>query len=172
MITLGLSAINVGDVASDGGMGTVLSPLGKTYRDSCKITQEDGEEIELNSEESDDPEYVIQRAGKIKVDFSVMNPEIATLQKMLGGTVTGVGAAAVWEAPESMPEVEQSIEITPKIGLKITIPRLKMNCKIDWSNVGTTPLLISVSGTVLVPEKAGEPKIQVTVTGKVNSEPV
>ena len=160
MITLGLSEIAIGDAELDGAMGTTLAPLGKTYRDTCKITQEDGEETEINSEEDDDPVYVISRPGKIKIDFSILDPEVDTLVATLGGTKVGSGAAAVWQAPDSMPEVEKSIEITPKIGMKLSIPRVKMNCKIDWSNVGTTPLLITVSGTVLVPTKPGEPKMK------------
>jgi len=155
MITIGLAAINVGAIASDGGMGTTLAPLGVTFRDTCQITQEDGEVTELFSEENDDPEHVITRPGKIKVNFSVMKPDVDTLAKMLGGSVS----SSTWDAPGAMPEVERSVEIVPKQGLKISIPRLKMDCKIDWSNVGTTPLLITVSGTVLVPTKSGVSKI-------------
>ena len=155
-MTLGLAAINVGAIASDGGMGTTLLPLGLTFRDTCQITQEDGESTELFSEEHDDPEYVITRPGKTKVNFSIMNPDVDTLAATLGGVVT----SGVWAAPDAMPEVERSVEIVPKLGLKISIPRLKMDFKIDWSNVGTTPLLITVSGTILMPTKAGEAKIK------------
>jgi hypothetical protein len=171
MITLGESAINIGDIAVDGGMGTSLLPLGKTFRDTCAVSMADPEETELFSEENDDPEFVVTRGGKINVNFSIMNPDVDTLVATLGGTKTGTGDTAVWNAPANLPNIEKSCEIIPKQGLKFSIPRLKMSCKIDWSNVGTTPLVIAVVGTVLIPAKEGEPKIKAQKYVPVTPEP-
>lgn len=162
LITIGEAAINIGDIAEDGGMGTSLSPLGKTFRDTCSIATDDPELTELYSEENDDPELVIARAGKINVNFSIMNPNVDTLVATMGGSKEGDGDTAAWKAPNNIPNIEKSCEIIPKQGLKISIPRLKLTCKIDWSNVGTTPLVIVCSGIVLIPQKVGEPKMRAT----------
>lgn len=39
--TIGLSKIEVGAIAEDGGMGETLDVLGYTYQDTCTMTQED-----------------------------------------------------------------------------------------------------------------------------------
>ena len=39
--TIGLSKIEVGAIAEDGGMGDTLAVLGYTYQDTCTMTQED-----------------------------------------------------------------------------------------------------------------------------------
>ena len=41
--TIGLSKIEVGAIAEDGGMGETLDVLGYTYQDTCTMTQEDPE---------------------------------------------------------------------------------------------------------------------------------
>ena len=40
LITLGLSQIQVGDAAPNGTMPTTLAKIGKTYKDSAKISQD------------------------------------------------------------------------------------------------------------------------------------
>ena len=62
--TLGLSKIEVGATAEDGGMGESLAQLGYTYKDTCKMTQEDPETTDHYAEEVDDPVVSISRGGK------------------------------------------------------------------------------------------------------------
>ena len=38
--TIGLSKIEVGAIAEDGGMGETLDVLGYTYQDTCTMTQD------------------------------------------------------------------------------------------------------------------------------------
>ena len=52
-VNIGIASIKVGDIASDGGMGTVLAPLGETAEDSCKLTFGDQEETAFYVEEHD-----------------------------------------------------------------------------------------------------------------------
>ena len=149
--TLGLSKIEIGDIAEGGGMGTTLEQLGYTLQDSCSMTQEDPQTTEFLAEEVDDPVISIDRAGKTTFNFSVMNPDPTVLQKLLGGEVTGTGDAAVWNAPNTMPVIEKSVKITPKQGLVFSIPRMKLVAKINGQFSRSNVFVIEVVGTVLVP---------------------
>ncbi|MDR2652263.1 MAG: hypothetical protein LBC68_08115 [Prevotellaceae bacterium] len=163
--TLGLSKIEIGAVGTDGGMGTVLAQLGYTYQDTCTMTMDDPETTDFIAEEVDDPVVSISRAGKINFNFSIMNADVNVLQKLLGGTITGdpsEGEPEVWNAPASIPAIEQSIKITPNQGLQFSIPRAKVTAKINGSFSKTNIFLIEVACTVLIPTKAGESKLKAT----------
>ena len=157
--TLGLAQIEIGDIAPDGGMGTTLDILGYTNKDSCSFTQEEPEVTDFFAEEVDDPVVSISKAGAQTFNFSVMDPDVKTLQKFMGGTVTGTGATAKWEAPASIPTIEKSVKITPQRGLVFSIPRMKLDAKLNGQFSKTNIFVIDVVGKVLVPTKSGEPKL-------------
>jgi hypothetical protein len=160
--TIGLAKIELGAIASDGGMGTSLSQLGYTYQDTCSMTMEDPETTDFIAEEVDDPVVSISRAGKINFNFSIMNPDLTTLQALLGGTVTGEEGSEVWNAPATIPVIEKSIKITPNQGLQFSIPRAKITAKINGSFSKTNMFLIEVACTVLQPTKTGVSKLMAT----------
>lgn len=161
IITLGLSKIEVGAIAVDGGMGTNLASLGYTYQDTCKMTQEDPETTDHYAEEVDDPVVSISRAGKTLFNFSIMNPTVTVLADMLGGTADET--AETWSAPAKFPTVEKSVKITPEQGLKFDIPRMRLTAKINAEFSKKGILLIEVAGTVMAPEKTGEAKMKATL---------
>jgi hypothetical protein len=164
--TIGLSKIEIGDTANDGGMGSSLEQLGYTLQDTCTLTQEDPETTDFYAEEADDPVVSYSRAGKTAFNFSVMNPDVDVLAKLLGGTVTTTGsgdsAVSTWNAPESIPVIEKSVKITPKMGLIFSIPRMKITAKINGNFSKSNVFVIEVAGTVLKPEKTGEAKMKAT----------
>jgi hypothetical protein len=157
MYTIGLSSIEVGDVATDGGMGTTLAALGETYQNTCKFQQEDPETTDFYAEEYDDPVFSVSKAGKTTFTFSIMNPELATLKSVLGGTIVpeNGGTPETWNAPSNMPIIEKSVRITPQQGIAFDIPRMKIVAKINGEISKKGLLLIEVTGTALIPEKAG-----------------
>lgn len=159
--TLGLSKIEVGDIAEDGAMGTELKVLGYTYQNSAKMTQDDPETTDHYAEEVDDPVISIDRGGKTNFAFSIMNPSVTVLAELLGGKADD--AQNTWDAPDTIPTIEKSVRITPTQGLKFDIPRMKMVAKIngDFSKQGI--LLIEVSGTVMKPTKDGTSKMKATL---------
>lgn len=159
-ITLGLSKIEVGEPAVDGGMGTSLAALGYTYKDSCSLMTEDPVTTEHEAEEVDDPVVAIDRAGKTTFKFQVMNPDVDTLQTLLGGT--GNTTTGVWSAPASIPTIEKSIKLTPTQGLYFEMARVKLTAKINANFSKSGIFLIDVIGTILTPLKVGEPKLKAT----------
>jgi hypothetical protein len=158
MYTIGLSSIKVGDIAEDGDMGESLAVLGQTYQDTCKFGQDDPETTDFYAEEVDDPVFSMSKAGKTTFTFSIMNPELVTLQSLLGGTITGSGDSAKWGAPDTMPIIEKSVKITPQQGLAFDIPRMKIVAKINGEFSKKGLLLIEVTGTALQPTKPGTKK--------------
>ena len=145
---LGLSKIEVADIDPATGLAKgEYSTLGKTYENTCKLTEDDPEETEFYCEEEDDPQETISKRGKTKLAFSTI----------FGGTYTEKTgeAPAFWESPDQLVEVEKYVKITPRIGGVVEIRRLKMRAKVnaDYSKKGL--FLVEVSGTVMTPLVAG-----------------
>lgn len=152
---LGLDKIEVGDIEADGDVSTSFAQLGVTYRDTADLTQDDPEVTEHNSEENDEPEEVIMTKGKTSIKWSIVNAAPNTLAEVLGGNVTGVAPDEVWEAPSTAQDIEKSIKITPKRGKVITIPRAKIQAKINYKLARTGIFLVEITANVMTPTKAG-----------------
>jgi hypothetical protein len=153
--TLGLAKIEIGDIASDGGMGTTLAVWGQTYKGTCNVSQEEPETTEFFAEEQDEPVVSISKRGKTTIAFSIMNPDLTVLQKTLGGTITGEGSAAKWAAPTGLPVIEKSLKITPQQGVVWEFPRVKLTAKINGAFSRENIFVIEVTGTALMPTKTG-----------------
>jgi len=156
LITIGLASVQVADILGDGGTGTTFAALGYTYENTCKFTEADPEETSFYVEEVDDPVETSTKAGDIKLNFSIANPDVDTLVSVFGGKKTG---GNTWEAPASKATIEKSIKITPKKGLIFTVCRANMVAKLnaDFSRKGL--FLIEIACTVLAPTKTAEPKL-------------
>lgn len=159
--TLGLTKIEVGAIAGDGGVSTTFAALGVTYKDTAELTQEDPEVTEHNSEENDEPEEVITTKGKTTLKWSIIDTTPTTLASILGGTATGVAPNDKWEAPATAADIEKSIKITPKRGKTITIVRAKIVAKINYKLAKTGIFMVDITATVLTPTKANTPAITV-----------
>jgi hypothetical protein len=153
--TLGLSKIEIGDIKEDGDMGETLTVWGQTLQGTCNVSQEDPETNDFYAEELDDPAVSISRRGKTTLAFSIMNPDLEVLQKSFGGTITGEGSAAKWNAPAQLAVIEKSVRVTPQMGLIWQFPRMKINAKINGQFSRENIFAIEVSGLALQPKKAG-----------------
>jgi len=162
IISIGLTSLQIGDIAVDGGMGTVLAAVGNTFEGSAVLTQEDGEKTEFFIEESDDPIETITKKGAITLEWAIVDYTPATLASVLGGTVTGVGAAAVWNAAADIPSIEKSIELISKKGVKYQIPRAKIEAKIDVKFSKKEIALVRIKATVMSPTKAGTASMMIS----------
>lgn len=166
LVTLGLSKI-LGKTAEPTKLDfaeTGYEPFGLTYEDTCKMSQEDPETTEFYAEEEDDPVESIDKAGKITFTFSIMNPDLTTLNRLFGGEV----ATDIWSYPDTVSTVEESVIILPKKGLKFQIPRMKLTAKINGEFSKKGLLLIEVTGTVMKPKTSGLRKMAV---GRVAAVP-
>lgn len=159
-VTLGLSAI-LGSTeltnAADAFKTEGYTRYGLTYQDTANMSQDDGETTEFYAEEEDDAIDEITKQGKTTFNFSIMDPDLATIARLFGGEV----AADVYGYPDAVAQKEESVIITPKKGLcfHVTRGRLKAKFNGEFSKKGL--LLLEVSVTVMKPNTPGLKKIYI-----------
>ena len=96
LISLGLSEIQVGNIAQDGGEATSYSKIGKTYQNTCKL-QQDSADVTEHFEEGQSAPEVRKKTKKVPVlTFSIMDPDPTFLAAYMGGSVSGEGDEAMW----------------------------------------------------------------------------
>lgn len=154
---LGLASIEVAEVAKTGAE-TGWAALGKTYENTCKMTEEDPTETEFYAEEEDDPQEVIVKRGKTVLTWSIMNLTAATADKVFGGDYTD--ATKTWKSPTKIFTAERAVKVTPEIGSTFIIPRAKFRAKItaDFSKQGL--FLAECSATIMSPLNSSRGRIE------------
>ena len=155
----GISKIEIGDIAVDGGVSTSFAVLGNTYKDTATLEQAEGEVIEHEVEEAEDPVVIVPTKGRTTIQFSIIDFTPATLVKVLGGAVTGVAPAEKWEAPDVASIIEKSVKITPKSGVPITMPRVSLRARVTYPLTRAGIAQVVITGTVLQPDKVGTKSI-------------
>jgi hypothetical protein len=157
----GLAKIEIGDIAVDGDVAASFASIGQIYKDTAKYEQADGENIEHEVEDVEDPVIVVPTKGRTTLEFAVIDFDPDNLVKILGGTATGTAPDKVWEAPVSASIVEKSVKITPKAGKPITIARMSLRARVSYTLTKSGIAQVIVSGTVLQPTKAGVKPIKI-----------
>ena len=154
---MGVSQILFGDIAQDGGMGSDLAAVGYTNQDSCTVTMDDPDITEFYAEEVDVPVITKSKKGKVTVTLSIMNPDVEVLAEFLGGSADTTNNT--WSNGTTYENIEKSCRIIPDQGFIFDFPRLKIDAKINGSLNNSSLLTLDITGTVLQPEKAGEPNL-------------
>lgn len=92
--TYGLTKIEIGDIAGDGGVATTFTEVGETVIGTAKMSSEQGTTTDFFIEESDSPTETVQSTPpKITLAWSTHNVDSNTLSKFFGGTaVAALGA--------------------------------------------------------------------------------
>lgn len=161
---LGLVNIKMGNVAGDGGMGTVLTPVGDTVAGTAVLTTEEAQTQDFKIEESDSPVKSIKtEADTMTLAWSTYASDADTLVKMFGGTKVPAasGAGEIWNAPDAIPEIEQSIELQWKDGGKVRIPRAMVTASLNLSFKRDALSQIDITAKVLQPTKAGVARLSI-----------
>lgn len=163
LYTIGIAAITVGAIAGDGGPGTTLAALGYTLEKTGKLNQADATVTEFKVEEVDQAVYTKSTPGPITLTFSIANPDIDTLIAVFGGTASGTSPAKIWNMPDTIAAIVQTVKVVPSDGFKaITIPRGQLTAKINGELTRDTLFVIDVTVTALQPTKSGVGPIQFT----------
>ena len=162
-INNGINKIEIGAKGVADAMGTTLAALGFTTEDSFKVNQSDAETTDFFVEETDLPIFTTTKAGEFTFTFTVANPDADTLVKVFGGSTTGTGATAVYTAPLVVPVIEQSVKVTPKIGMGFNVPRALITAKFTDSMGRNALLGVEVTVKVLAPSGGTAPYTTFTV---------
>lgn len=161
LYTIGVSAITIGAIATDGGPGTTLASLGYTTEGSAKLTQADPETTEFFVEETDDAVYTKNKRGKVTLEFSISNPDADTLVALFGGSATGNSPNKIWNMPATIPVIEKTVKVAPSEGFSgIIIPRGSLTAKLNGSMTKKDLFVVDVMVTALIPTKSGVGPIQ------------
>lgn len=153
--SFGLQSLKMGNPDVDGGMGTTLTDIGKIVQDTCDLVSADPTTDEEFSEQDDTPVMSFITKGIDTLKFSLFDCTAATLMKVLGGTVDGTSGA--WNAPSDSPSIVQSIEITTKSGLVISIPSAKVLGKLNYQFRKRGLLKVDVTANIQVPGDGSAP---------------
>lgn len=151
--SLGLKKIEIGDIAADGGVGTSLTQIALTEKDTAKITTTEPEVKEFFVEEESAPiEVIVTKDPMMSLEFNIHDISPATLVKVFGGTAEGT--PAVYTPPSQTVDIEQSIKVTSLRDHVISIVRAKIIASFDWSLNRQELSRVKIKATALTPNKA------------------
>jgi len=131
LITLGLSQIQVGDAAPNGTMPTTLAKIGKTYKDSAKISQDAADVTEHFEEGMSAPEVRKKQRKIPKLTFSIMDADPTVLTNYVGGALVGTGATAKWTFDGNEVVANKAILVVTEQGLNFEIPNADIEAVIN-----------------------------------------
>lgn len=177
--SIGLKKILMGDVNPDGGMGTDLKTLGKTFKGTASFTTEaDTSQAFYSEEEPAAPEEdVATEAGLKNLKWNVMEWDNQALIKVFGGTekdhtVTIDGknyTVKKYVAPREIVEVEQCVRSISRYNVVIDIPRAKVTARFVWNLTMTDIAQIEITAKVLSPLGADDGPYEIYQLGEPNA---
>lgn len=129
VITLGLSQIKVGNASTAGTMPNDLTKIGKTYKDSCQITQ-DASDVTEHFEEGHAAPEVRKKTKKMPIiKFSLMDCDVDALVQYIGGTKDA--STQAWNFDGSSINSNKAIRIETEQGLDFDIPNADIEAVIN-----------------------------------------
>jgi hypothetical protein len=146
-ITLGLSQIMVGPASKNGTMPENMVKIGKTYENTCKLTQSASDVTEHKEEGKSAPE-IRKKSKKMPIlVFSIMNADVAALINYVGGENVGTEAAPVWGFNGDEDVDNCAIQVQSEQGLWVDIPNGDIDAVInaDFSAKGIFLLDVTVT---------------------------
>lgn len=154
-ITLGLSQISVGTAAPGGTMPTTVAKIGKTYKDTCKLTQAESDVTEHFEEGKSSP-VVRNKQKKMPVlKFSIMDPDVTLLVDLVGGALT---ETTKWGFDGTEVVANKAVRVVTKQGLLVDIPNGDIEAVVnaEFSDKGifmidvtVTPLAVTAGKAIL-----------------------
>lgn len=160
----GVTSFKMGDPGAAGVMGAVLTQYlgvkeGTMTFDIAAPTTND-----INIEESDYA-YSQQLSGSPKsFTFELFGLKLSEIEEFLGGTFTAgsLGTKDKWEAPVTIPDINQSVEITSKDGDGQEVVYSFVKCRISGAqtqtNTKTDLIGLQVTCAILQPvDASGDP---------------
>jgi hypothetical protein len=156
-VAIGLKNFYLGEIATDGGMGTSLEAVSYSVIDTPVFNIPEGETVDFLIEESDTPYYSKSTPGVPTFTLSIYGLSAAVLAKHFGGVAVTNPSSAVadtWEAPATIPTFERSIVADHTQGGHLKIVRASITATIDWNFQKNKLPQINLVCRVLTPTKA------------------
>lgn len=148
-----ISAIKVGNIASDGGVATAFASLGNTRKDTLTFNTTQPTKQKVFVEEQDSPILnVTTEAGSTTMSWSLVDWDSDVLVDLWGGAVVD----DQWQEPATLPTVEKSLRIEPRQGKPFIFPRCEITAQIEYDTTGKI-FQIAVTAEKLAPTLVGTP---------------
>lgn len=138
---------------------SVYYTLGNTYKDTASMVTEEGETVECECEEFDDPEDEINLPGSTTLKFSTSDLDPESCYKAFGGELSV--DKKEWTAPENFKSKEVAIQYTTRSGIKVTIGRAKLSTRMNWEIKKNGYGLLEHTAKLLIPKIEGMKKMRV-----------
>ncbi|GAE14594.1 hypothetical protein JCM6292_754 [Bacteroides pyogenes JCM 6292] len=119
LITLGLCEIQVGTAGKNGKMPGELAKIGKTYKDTCKMTQDASDVTEHFEEGMAAPEVRKKSRKMPKLTFSIMDANVDDLVSYVGGEKVDTNK---WGYDGNEVVANKAIKVVTEQGLDFEIP--------------------------------------------------
>lgn len=177
--SIGLKKILIGDVNPNGGMGTDLKALGKTFKGTASFTTEaDTSQAFYSEEEPTTPEEeVTTEAGLKNLKWNTMEWDNEALIAVFGGTqkdhtVTIDGKSYTTKkyiASREIVEVEKSVRAISRYNVVIDIPRAKVTARFVWNLTMTDIAQVEITAKALTPFGADDGPYEIYQLGEPNA---
>ena len=128
VITLGLCEIQVGAASAAGTMPVQMSKIGKTYKDTCKMTQDPADVTEHYEEGKAAPEVRKKSRKMPTLTFSLMDANVDDLVSYVGGARVGEDG---WGYDGDEVVANKAIKVVTEQGLDFEIPNGDMEAVIN-----------------------------------------
>ncbi len=157
-ISIGVKSIKCGPIPDDGTMGTVLTSLGLTYKDSASFKEDKPSTFEVSVEESDDPVDIFLTKGKKNLAFSLIDYTPETIQAVKGGSVVN----STWLEPLTLPRLEKSVQVISQTDILFEFPRINLSAAFNAELKKAGVALLDVTGAILKPNGLSVPAVKIS----------
>ena len=149
VITIGLSEIMVGTAITEGTMPSDLKKIGKTYKDSCKFSQDTSDVTEHYEEGHATPEVRKKTKKAPTLTFSLMSPDVQTLVDYVGGANIGDSQNPKWGFDGTEVVANKAIKVVTQQGLDFEMPNCDIEATINGDFSATGIFLVDFTVTPL-----------------------
>lgn len=167
LVTIGVKGVKFGELAVDGGPGTALTSLGFTSKGTLSFNEDAPTKKLVEIEEDTDPLAVFKRPAPRTITLSLAAPDLDTLARLRGGTVTPGTSGADDKYEETGPvSAIGTLEIEPEQGFKkITYSHVSIDARFNGGLGADQELLLVLEVDILKSPKEDTPTTVITAAG-------
>lgn len=151
---VGLKDLKMGPQAADGGMGTNLVSVGKVYKETASIIDEDGTVTKHFAENDRYPFLTVYEAAGTTIKFTLTDVAPDKLKEFFGGEVES--ATKAWKSPMASFSCERSLSLETVMGLTVDVPNAFIYAKLNWNLAQKEIAKVEVTAEVQAPKVASE----------------
>jgi len=151
---VGLKDLKIGAQTEEGGMSTSLISVGKVYKETASIIDEDGTVTKHFAENDRYPFLTVYEAAGTTIKFTLTDIAPDKLKDFFGGEVES--ATKAWKSPMVSFSCERSLSLETVMGLTVDIPNAFIYAKLNWNLAQKEIAKVEITAEVQAPKVASE----------------